>query len=197
MSTIPDSAQRILRQAFKGLNGFMLLNWRLGLGPYISFWPFGIGRFMVLNHIGRKSGLPRRTPVNYAEVNGEIYITSGFGKVAHWYKNIMAHPHIEVWLPDGAWQAYAEDVTNCEQHITIMREVLKNSGFAALAGGVNPHTMSDVALAQATDTYRLLHIHRIAPSTNEDGLGDLVWIWPFIGTVLIVMWLLGKRRNSA
>lgn len=196
MSTMPDSVQRIVRQAFKGLNLFMLSNWRLGLGPYISFWPSGIGRFLVLNHIGRKSGLLRRTPVNYAEVDGEIYITSGFGKVAHWYKNIMALPHIEVWLPDGAWQVDVEDVTDCEQHITIMREVIKNSGFAAFVAGINPYTISDDALAQTTDTYRLLHIHRIAPSTNEDGPGDLIWLWPVIGAALIVMWLLGKRRNS-
>ena len=61
------------------------------------------GQIMVLTHTGRKSGLRRRTPVNYALVDGEVYCTAGFGQISDWYRNILANPQVEVWLPDGWW----------------------------------------------------------------------------------------------
>ena len=35
----------------------------------------------------------------------------------------------------------------------------------------------DEALAQATETYRLVRITRTAARTGPEGLGDLWWIW--------------------
>jgi hypothetical protein len=92
---------QVTRQVFKRLNPLMLWHWRLGMGPYLNFWPSGLGRFVVLVHRGRKSGRVYHTPVNYAEINGDVYVTAGFGKTADWYRNVMANPRIEVWLPDG------------------------------------------------------------------------------------------------
>ena len=97
-----------MRMAFKLINGFMLGMWRLGLGQFINIWPEGIGRIMVLSHTGRKTGLRRQSPVNYALLGGEIYCVAGFGKRADWYRNMLANPLVEVWLPDGWWAGVAE-----------------------------------------------------------------------------------------
>lgn len=91
-------SQAGLRQAFKILNRFMLLQWRLGLGGFVNFWPAVIGCIMVITHRGRKSGLLRRTPVNYAIVDGDINCTAGFGEVSDGYRNLRADPHVQVWL---------------------------------------------------------------------------------------------------
>src|SRR6266542_1045798 len=100
------------RQAFKYFNRFMLLMWRLGWGAWVNAWPDVGGRIMVITTTGRKSGLRRQSPVNYALVGGELYCTAGFGQVSDWYRNIKANPNVEVWLPDGWWSGVAEEVTD-------------------------------------------------------------------------------------
>ena len=90
-----------LRRAFHTLNHFMVFMWKLGLGPLINIWPAVIGRIMVIQHRGRKSGRQYLTPVNYAQVDGEVYCTAGFGPRTDWYRNIMAAPDVSIWLPKG------------------------------------------------------------------------------------------------
>jgi deazaflavin-dependent oxidoreductase (nitroreductase family) len=119
-----------LRIIFKFFNRFMLLLWRLGLGSWGNGTKFG-GSLMVIKHTGRKTGLVRHTPVNYAIVNGDIYCTAGFGKVSDWYRNIMVHPEVEVWLPDGRWAGVAEDATDDEYSHLLLQQVIIASGFAS------------------------------------------------------------------
>lgn len=191
MSTMSEGQQKLVRQGFKHFNRFMMLNWRLGMGPYLSFWPQGFGRYLVLIHTGRKSGLQRRTPVNFARIDGDYYVTAGFGERAHWYRNIMAQPQIEVWTPDGWFTAEAEDVTDHPDRAALMRAVLKGSGFASFASGINPYQLDDDALNAATDTYRLLRLHPTGERSGPGGPGDLLWAWPLSVTVL----LLALRRR--
>ncbi|MCK5429323.1 MAG: nitroreductase family deazaflavin-dependent oxidoreductase, partial [Anaerolineales bacterium] len=91
-----------LRRLFKSFNRFMLLLWRLGLGSWMK-WPEFSGAIMVVKHTGRKTGLTRYTPLNFAVVDGDIYCTAGFGAGADWYRNILANPQVELWLPDERW----------------------------------------------------------------------------------------------
>ena len=167
----------------------MLLMWRLGLGKWINMWPSVGGRIMVISHTGRKTGLRRRTPVNYALINGDVYCTAGFGRVSDWYRNIMVHTAVEIWLPDGCWVGEAVDVSDCEMRLPIMRQVLVASGFAAYPAGINPRTMSDEELDQATADYPLVCIQRTAACTSTDGPGDLAWIWPVAAFALLLYWL--------
>ncbi|WP_129633237.1 nitroreductase family deazaflavin-dependent oxidoreductase [Candidatus Oscillochloris fontis] len=170
--------ERTLRQAFRYLNWWMLLLWRLGLGPWLSLTPQISGRYLVLNHIGRKSGLRRRTPLNFAEIDGTIYITAGFGAISDWYRNLLANPQVELWLPHTRWRGVAHELPQDHpQRIELLREVLKGSGFVAPLMGVNPYTMSDAQLAAASTAYRLIAMTQEEPATGADGPGDLAWIW--------------------
>src|SRR4029450_1428057 len=159
--------------AFKYFNRFMLLMWRLGLGPSMSAYPDVGGRIMVIAHTGRKSGAVRRSPVNYAVVDDELYCTAGFGKGTDWYRNIVAHPNVEVWMPDGWWSGVAEDVTDDPRRLPLLRQVLIGSGVVAPAFGIDPKTMRDDALDAVTKEYRLIHIRRTAACTGPGGPGDL------------------------
>jgi deazaflavin-dependent oxidoreductase (nitroreductase family) len=198
MTQMSYQQERLLRQGFKQLNRLMLLQWRLGMGKYISFWPEGVGQFVVLVHTGRKTGLQRRTPVNFAAIDGDIYVTAGFGKVAHWYRNIITSPEIEIWHPDGWWAAVAEDVTGGENQLPIMRAVLQGSGFAARMAGINPDTISDAELARQTAAYRLLRIRRTAARTGKGGPGDLDWVWPLLVHLLLpLFWWQNRRLKQA
>ena len=194
MTTISPELENKLRQGFKYLNRFMVMMWRLGMGKWLNLWPAGLGRYLVITHIGRKSGQRRRTPVNYARLDEEIYVTAGFGSVSDWYRNILANPQVEIWLPDGWWTGVAEEVIDASKRLPILRQVIIDSGFAGRAAGLNPHAMTDEAFNAATSTYRLLHIRRIAPLTGDNGPGDLAWIWPGVALILLPVALF-RRKN--
>jgi deazaflavin-dependent oxidoreductase (nitroreductase family) len=182
-----------LRNIFKVFNRFMLLLWRLGLGSWGNGTSFG-GALMVIQHTGRKTGLTRHTPVNYAVVNGDVYCTAGFGVVSDWYLNIMAKPEVEVWLPNGRWVGIAEDVTNAENNHIIFRQVLIASGFAGPLFGVNPKNLTDQDLVSLLENYRLIRIRRQNALTGPGGPGDLAWIWP--AATFLLLWLLIRRKRK-
>ena len=193
--TVDPRLEEQLRQGFKVFNRFMLIMWRLGLGPMLNMGPALAGRYMVITHTGRKSGMKRRTPVNYAVVDDEIYCTAGFGSVSDWYRNIIANPQVEVWLPDGWWAGIAEEVIHPEARLPLLRDVLIGSGFAALAAGVDPNKMTDEELDALTKDYRLIHIRRVAARTGQDGPGDLAWVWP-VATLILLPLLLMRRTGG-
>lgn len=194
-----NQVDAIARQAFKRLNPLMLWMWRLGLQQMGMRNPV-TGYIMVITHTGRKSGLRRRTPVNYAEIGGALYCVAGFGAVADWYRNLVANPRVEVWLPDSWWDGFAEDVSNWPEskRLPLLRQVLINSGFAAYAAGLNPRAMRDTELEQATAAYKLVRIHRTVPRTGPGGPSDLAWLWPGVAMLLgmLLLWPRGKRAKQ-
>jgi len=182
------------RKYFKLFNYFMMFMWRLGLGPYINAWPEVGGRIMVLNHYGRNTGKRLQTPLNYAEVNGEIYCTAGFGSTADWYKNVITNPQVEVWLPNGWWAGLAEEVLDPKLRLPILLQVLISSGAAAPIFGVPIKVMTDEQLAAETADYMLVRIRRTVARTGPGGPGDLAGVWP-LATFLLLFALLTRRRR--
>jgi deazaflavin-dependent oxidoreductase (nitroreductase family) len=181
-----------LRRIFKSFNRFMLLLWRLGLGSWGNGTEFG-GSIMVIKHTGRKTGLTRYTPVNYAVVDGDIYCTAGFGSVCEWYSNLMAIPQIEIWLPDGRWAGVAEDVSDSEDRGALLRQVIIASGFAGPLFGADPKKLTDADFEKLMDSYRLIRIQRKGAVTGPIGPGDLAWVWPLSTFILLLLWFRRRR----
>lgn len=191
------SREKKMQQGFKQFNKFMLLMWRLGLGQWINLWPEGIGRIMVITHTGRKSGLKRQTPVNYAIVDGEVYCVSGFGKYSDWYQNIKTNPEVEIWLPDSWWAGIAEEITEPVKRLSTLRTVLQNSGFATYAfEGLDPFKTTDEQLTNATNEYCVFRIQRIEARTGLGGPGELAWVWPLATFLLLPLALCRGRRRG-
>lgn len=70
-----------------------ILLYRLGLG-----WMLG-HRFLLLTHRGRLSGRLRQTVlevVRYDKARGEFVVVAGFGTKTDWYRNLRAHPAVEI-----------------------------------------------------------------------------------------------------
>jgi deazaflavin-dependent oxidoreductase (nitroreductase family) len=88
----------------KGLNRRMMANLRRGIGPTRVV--------MLLTTIGRKSGLPRVTPLQFEDVDGTYYVASARGKDADWFKNIVANPKVHFQVGDREFGAVAEPVTD-------------------------------------------------------------------------------------
>lgn len=163
------------------VNPGMVLMWRLGLGRMINIWPSQAGRILVLAHKGRRSGRVYRTPLNYAPApdrDDEVYCVAGFGPRTDWYRNLLADPLVELWLPGGRWQAVARDAEADVDRIQRVRDVLRASGFAANVAGVRLDRLDDAQLAEVTADYRLVHLRRSGedPGTSP-APGDLAWTW--------------------
>jgi deazaflavin-dependent oxidoreductase (nitroreductase family) len=194
MSAALDPRDERLRRAFRWLNRSMLLHWRLGLGPFANRRELS-GQIMVLVHVGRKTGRTRRTPVNYAIVDGDVYCTAGFGQVADWYRNLLANPQVELWLPHGWWAGVAEDISDSPDRLSLLRQVLYASGFAARLAGIDPLGMTDQELEAVSRPYRLIRVRRTHALTGPGGPGDLAWVWPLATAGLLGVLLLPRRRR--
>ncbi len=194
MSTLDPQLEQ-LRQVFKKyLNPFHRAMWRLGLGNWLNCWPPAIGRYMVITHTGRKTGAIYHTSVNYTVVDSDLYCIAGFGKVSDWYRNMLAHPGVEVWLPDGWWVGVAEDVSDDPRRLSIMRQLMIDTGFVAYVAGLDPRKMTDEELNTATSTYRLIRIRRAEARTGPGGPGDLAWVWPLATMILLPAALRRRKR---
>ncbi len=180
-----------VRQGLKYLSRFHIGLWRLGLGPWLGLRPDVWSHIMVLTHTGRTSGLRRRTALNYALVNGEIYCMAWAG--SDWYRNLVRNPQVEVWLPNGWWCGLAEDVSDSSERLYLMRQLIIASAFVGRLAGFDAHTMSDQELAKATAPYRLIHIKRTGARTGPGGPGDLAWVWPLATMILLPMVLFRKK----
>ncbi len=92
--------------------GLARLAWRVP----IWFYRLGLGgllgqRFVLLNHVGRKSGQPRQAVVEvvrHDDGTGAYIVASGFGEKADWYQNVMAHPDITIQVGRSRMAVHAE-----------------------------------------------------------------------------------------
>jgi deazaflavin-dependent oxidoreductase (nitroreductase family) len=195
MTIANPQTENALRMAFKRYNPLMISLFRLGLGRAVNIWPAVGGRIMVITHTGRKSGLRRRTPVNYALINGDLYCTAGFGAVSDWYRNILANPEVEIWLP-GEWrQGIAEDISQDPRRIPLLREVIIASGVVGPMVGVNPRKMSDADFDRVTSTYQLVRIRLKERLRGPGGPGDLAWVWIPIALMAALLLYWARRRR--
>jgi deazaflavin-dependent oxidoreductase (nitroreductase family) len=179
---------RTLRRFFKIFNTFLMVPlFRLGLGIFIGN-PM-TGYIMVLKTTGWKTGKVRYVPVNYAIKDGCIYCMAGSGKKSHWYRNLQAHPNIEVIMPRGPLAGEAEDATDSEDATYIFRQLLKNSGFAGFLAGFNPYSLSDAELHEKTRGYPLIRIRPTGVGSGAADAGGWLWILSLVASA-IVLWLL-------
>ena len=78
--------------------------YRIGLGSLLG------KRFLLLTHIGRKSGQPRQAIVEVVDFdakNNIYFAVSGFGEKAQWFQNIMHTPQVKIQVGNHAMLARA------------------------------------------------------------------------------------------
>ncbi len=99
-----------LRQPPRGWKAFFwrapIFFYRIGLG-----WMLG-KRFLLLNHIGRKSGMQRQAVLEVVHRNDKAYyVASGFGEKSHWFQNVMHTPDVNIQVGRKKMKAKAERLT--------------------------------------------------------------------------------------
>jgi len=91
--------------------------WRLLKLPPQLIYGIGLGSIygrlvLLLTTTGRKSGKPRVTPLQYEEIDGDIYIASARGTKSDWFRNAVANPEVRVRVRSRQFEGKAEPVTN-------------------------------------------------------------------------------------
>ena len=139
------------------------LVYALGLGPIY-------GRMvLLLTTTGRKSGLKRVTPLQYEQINGEIYIGSARGVKADWFRNIQADPHIEVRVKSSRFKGVAEPITDPERiadflEIRLQRHPRMVGGMLRAEGlPSNPSHTQLAAHAENKAMVRITPMEEIVP----------------------------------
>jgi deazaflavin-dependent oxidoreductase (nitroreductase family) len=179
----------LMRKIFWFLNKFFMVPiFRLGLGGIFTN-PFS-GYIMVLKVIGRKSGKLRYAPVNYAIYKGSVWCISGGRKTSDWYKNLVAKPAIELIMPGGALFGQVSEESDPETRRIVIRQILKNAGFAGFFEGYNPWKISDEELMVKIADMPLLKITPMGIGNGASDPSGWVWITMLALTILLVVLLI-------
>ncbi len=134
---------------------------------------------LLLTTTGRTSGLPRHAPLGYLVAEGAAWVMAGYGPATHWYRNLLADPHVEVLMPGrGAFGATAEEVTDPAARARIIPALVRSMALPGSLVGTVPATASDERLVELTASIPLVALRpfgwRLAPGPDDPG--GLAWI---------------------
>jgi deazaflavin-dependent oxidoreductase (nitroreductase family) len=86
-----------------------ILLFRLGLGGLLG------RRFVLLTHVGQRTGLPRRTVLEIVgRDDGGYLVASGYGAGAQWFRNVRAEPQVRFQVGWRRYRGLAEPLPPAE-----------------------------------------------------------------------------------
>lgn len=128
------------------------------------------GRVLVLTTIGRKSGQPRRTPLQYEELEGVYYVASARGVQADWYRNLVAHPDVQVQLGEKCFSMIAKPMSDSGQIADFLELRLKRHphfmGIMLRLEGL-PGKYSRTDLEKFAERLAIVQLHKDASKTLD------------------------------
>lgn len=129
-----------------------ILLYRAGLG-----WLLG-DRFLLLTHVGRRSGLKRRTVlevVQHDKANDRWYAAAAWGMRSDWYRNVLKDPQVELTLGSRT-ATFRAEIQPAEQAAPVFldyarRHPLAFGELAALIVGRGAGSIEETCQAMARD----------------------------------------------
>lgn len=131
--------------------GLSRIFWRLPIWLYRLHLGWLLGkRFLMLEHVGRKSGKTRQVVVEvvkYEKKDDAYFVAAGFGPTSDWYQNLLKTPqarvhsgfrHVAV-LAEVLPIALAEDILMdyARRHPTAIRALANILGYKVAKGEMN------------------------------------------------------------
>ena len=149
MSDTTGPQGRLVRSRPRGLMRallrFPIWLYRLGLG-----WIFD-KRFLLLTHIGRRTGLPHQAVVEIVDhdaVRNTYVIASGWGRRSDWYRNIRKTPQVTVQVGRQSWTMIAVPLNPQEAAAALGAYAHRYPrAFRALARGMLGQVSADLDVA--------------------------------------------------
>ena len=169
--------------------GFLLLNrWvaapliRAGGGPLLTT-PVA-GSILLLRTTGRKSGLIREAPLGYTVFDGRVVVVAGYGRSAHWFRNAMADPEVEVLLPGVLIAGRAEEITEPAERRAAFRTLIESMG---VVGRLTLGDVRDKSDAEVDTLAVAFPILAITPTAVRPGPFDPGGVGTRINTAVSVL----------
>jgi deazaflavin-dependent oxidoreductase (nitroreductase family) len=156
---------------------------------------------LLLTTTGRKSGLPRPTPLGYLIAEGAAWVMAGYGPSTLWYRNLLAAPRVEVLLPSRApLPAVAEEQLDPVVRARIIPALVRSMALPGGIVGCNPMTAPDERILELTSWVPLIRIRpdgtALEPGPDDPGGQDWVWRQAVLGAMtLIGIRLIRKARR--
>ena len=100
--------------------------------PLMRLMPFQT----LLETTGRKSGEPRRTPLDGSRVGDQFWFVSEFGDKSQYVKNIQADPQVRVRLK-GKWHSGTAHLVPEDDPNERLRSLPKFNSFGVRTFGTN------------------------------------------------------------
>jgi deazaflavin-dependent oxidoreductase (nitroreductase family) len=163
--------------------------WRVGLG-----WALP-RNFLLLTHIGRKSGAVRRTMLECTHYHGSYYVASGWGSRAKWVQNIQANPLVTVQTWRGGTTAARVAEANDDAELS---ELYHYSQQTSPYWGVYLQSLGiEDTLADFLAKKDRMLIFRLTPTTEPGPPpqpADLVWVWGGVAALVLALAALLRPR---
>lgn len=153
--------------------------YRLGLGPLLE----GV-HLMVLTTVGRTSGLPRHTAIEYRLHGSKTYVISAWGERPHWYQNLLARPVVGVAQGGRRFAARATviyDPGEATRVLYLFRKRAPAIYDALLARLSSEETVSARTVPTITDHFVIV---RLDPAPDTDGPEPVQADWRGAGIAL-------------
>lgn len=159
--------------------------YRLGLGMVIGSAPI-----MVLTTRGRRSGLPRYTPLEYRQHGSKYYLISAWGRRAHWVQNLLASPDVTVQCGHRTYAARArlvDDAGEASRAAQLFRRQTPYLYETLLARlfGESVVGSSQALSAPPSTIVRLDRLPNAAPPLPPLR-SDMAWVLPAVMTMMMV-----------
>lgn len=185
-----------LHRGFETLNRYLMIPvHRAGLGAWLST-PVG-GYMLLLRVRGRKSGVMREIPLNYLVADGSAWVVAGFGPRTDWYRNLLADPRVEVWMPGGRHAGVAAEELDPAVRARILPALMKATGGPAFMIGTNPWTAADEEILARLAWVPLVRIRPddgpIEPGPDDPGGRAWIWRQAVVGGASWMAWRLVRR----
>ncbi len=106
--------QKVEREFFRRLNSVIEPAVRKGIGSP----RFSPTTLIVLESIGFKSGMPRRTPLLATRLGSHVLVSTFRGERSFWVRNLVQQPHIRFYLGGRSRKADAFVINEGKDSIT-------------------------------------------------------------------------------
>jgi deazaflavin-dependent oxidoreductase (nitroreductase family) len=112
-----------------------LLKFFFKLPKYLFKWHFGwiFGhRFLMITHVGRKSGKQYQTVLEIVRYNPSIQeyiVISGYGDKSDWYQNIVKSPAIDIQVGENHFVPQ-QKILSADETFQVLDEYRKNHSQA-------------------------------------------------------------------
>ena len=110
---------------------------RIVFRPPVWLYRFHLGwvlhnRFLLINHVGAKTGLPRSAVVEVIKCDrsqDHYWVVSGYGAYARWYKNLVKTPAASIQVGSRVLQVMAHEIEP-EERADVLLDYLGRNPIA-------------------------------------------------------------------